>query len=403
MENLYIQMLGGFSISTKNKQISDRDNRSRKVWILLAYLIYHRHRVVLQEEFIDLLWGEEEQGANPAGAFKTMVHRLRSMLDVLWPSAGHDLILHQNGGYTWNREANIVLDIEQFDKLCRKENVNEAEQFQRDFQALQLYQGDFLSNLSSEIWVIPIAAYYHNCYIQSLLRVLPVLFEQERYSEAAELCRMASNVEPFHEEIHCYLMQALLCMGDQKGVVNIYKKMSERLFTNFGIIPSESMRALYYEAIKTNNEHALPIEVIQEQLREEDTTEGALICEYDFFRVLYHSMARSMARNGIAVHIALLSVVGQRGAELSVRKQQETMKNLKEQIRVSLRRGDAAAQCSVSQYILMLPQANYENSCIVCERIKKAYYRKHPHSDVVIQHAVYPLKPDEGRFGKEVL
>ena len=47
------------------------------------------------------------------------------------------------------------------------------------------------------------------------------------------------------------------------------------------------------------------------------------------------------------------------------------MENLQEQVRTGLRRGDVAARCSVSQYILMLPQANYENSCMVCRRLIK--------------------------------
>ena len=390
MENLYIQMLGSFSISTENKQISDKDNRSRKIWLLLAYMIYYRHRVVSQEECINLLWGDGEPGANPSGAFKTMVHRLRTMLDTLWPTAGHDLILHQNGGYIWNKEAKVVLDIEKFDELCCKGNLDEEEQIQCDFQALQLYQGDFLSHMSSEAWVIPVAAYYRNCYIQSVLRVVPVLFEQKRYNEAVELCQTASNREPFHEEIHCYLMEALLYKGDQKGAANVYMKISERLSSNFGIMPSEEMRALYYKSIRVKNDHVLSINMIQEQLQEE-SQEGALICEYEFFRVLYRLMARSMARNGMAIHIALLTVIGE---EVSKR-QQKIMKNLQEQIRLSLRRGDVAAQCSASQYIILLPQANYENSCMVCERIVKAFFHKYPHYTADIQYAVYPVKPEE--------
>ena len=58
--------------------------------------------------------------------------------------------------------------------------------------------------------------------------------------------------------------------------------------------------------------------------------------------------------------------------------QQKIMKNLQEQIRLSLRRGVVAAQCSASQYIILLPQANYENSCMVCELIVKAFFHKYP-------------------------
>ncbi len=405
VKNLYIQMLGDFSISTKDKKISDIDNRSRKLWLLLAYIIYHRHRVVLQEECINLLWGEGESGVNPAGAFKTVLHRLRNMLAGLWPKAGHDLILRQNGGYIWNKEVITVLDIEAFDHLSHKGDYDKEEQIQRDFHALQLYGGDFLAHMSSEVWVIPIAAYYHNCYMQSLLRVLPVLLEQKRYSEAAELCQIASNVEPFHEGIHSYLMQALLCMGDHKGAVNIYKKISERLYSNLGIMPSEEMRALYDRAIRINNDKELSMDAICEQLQEADAKEGALICDYDSFRVLYRFMARSMARNGMTIQVALLSITtnGEKGVEFSLKKQQRIMKSLKEQIRMSLRSGDTASQCSVSQYVLLLPQANYENGCMVCERIVNGFLRKCPHADVVIQYTVCPVVPSNKKLDEEVL
>ena len=107
MEALQIQMLGEFVINARNVRISDSDNRSRKLWILLAYLIYHRHRNVTQDELIRLLWNETREGKNPAGALKTVFHRVRAMLDRLWPEAGRQLILYQNGGYSWNCEVPV--------------------------------------------------------------------------------------------------------------------------------------------------------------------------------------------------------------------------------------------------------------------------------------------------------
>lgn len=396
MKPIYIEMFGGLSVSTKEDTVSDKDNRARKIWTLIAYLIYHRHRVVLQDELISLLWGEEEQGANPTGALKTMFHRARTMLDKLWDGAGHDLILNQNGGYMWNSEVPMRLDIEEFEKLCEAAEKTSSEESQ--LLALQLYKGDFLRTMSSEIWVIPIAAYYHNAYIQNLLYRIPLLLEEEKYGAVAELCRVATAAEPYSEEIHGYFMKALLGMGDQKGAVSVYKYFSENLFSSFGIMPNEEVRSLYHEAVKNNNRQSVTIEVIREQLREETFRTGALICEYDFFRVLYQSMARSLARTGMAAHIALLSVEGNRVGDLTERKLQGAMEMLEEQIRISLRRGDTAAKCSASQYIVMLPQANYENSCMVCDRIIRAYYRKHPHSDAFIRFNVYPLEPDSGSF-----
>ena len=99
MNAIQVRMLGEFSISTQSQQLCDSDNRSRKVWILLAYLIYHRNRVVTQDELMSLLWDDASTSANPSGAIKTIFHRARITLDRLWPRAGHELIRKQSGGY----------------------------------------------------------------------------------------------------------------------------------------------------------------------------------------------------------------------------------------------------------------------------------------------------------------
>ena len=71
MSNLIINMFGDFTIQAEDKSISGDDNRAKKLWLLMAYLIYNRHRVVKQSELIDVLWSEYEKGSNPAGALKT--------------------------------------------------------------------------------------------------------------------------------------------------------------------------------------------------------------------------------------------------------------------------------------------------------------------------------------------
>ena len=43
---LKVQMLGTFSIMLGDAKVDDSSNRSKKIWLLLAYLIYHRDRMV---------------------------------------------------------------------------------------------------------------------------------------------------------------------------------------------------------------------------------------------------------------------------------------------------------------------------------------------------------------------
>ena len=393
MNTIQVRMLGEFSISTQSQQLCDSDNRSRKVWILLAYLIYHRNRVVTQDELMSLLWDDASTSANPSGAIKTIFHRARITLDRLWPRAGHELILKQSGGYIWNNEIPLTLDVDRFDELCRMDDLPESEKLQRTLEALDLYQGDFLDRMSSETWIVPISVYYHNRYIQLLLNILPALLEEGRQSDVVSLCQTAAQVEPYHEQICAWQMRALLDLGEQKKVIALYTDFSDQLFANFGILPSDELRNLYFEAANTISDRALPIELVCEQLKETNPMDGAMICEYDFFRIVCRSVARSIARTGISAHIALFTILDKDGGDLPKRSLVRVMDNLETQIRVNLRRGDAATRCSISQYILMLPQANYENSCKVCDRIIKAFTRKYPHSPAAIQYAVHPLNP----------
>ena len=393
---LRVCMLGAFSIELDGKRMDDSGNRSKKVWLLLAYMIYCRNRPVSQEELTSLLWGEEENSSNPLNALKTMFHRARTMLNQLGSSAGHDLIVRRDGSYAWNTEIPIWFDVERFDELCRAGGMEQEEEqrLEHYLQALSLYQGDFLSKLSSEPWVVPIAAYFHNLYTQVTQEALIILEGQGRKAEAVDLCRRALDIEPYSEELYRRLIRDLLDTGDQRGAIAVYEEMSELFFSNFGVMPAEDIRAMYREAIRSVNDRAVPIGVVREQLREQDPLAGAMVCEYDFFKVLYRAEARMVARSGDAVHIGLLSVLGEEGKELPKRSLDRAMENLEEQIRLNLRRGDIAARCSVSQYILLLPQANYENSCKVCERIIKAFCRQYPHSPAQLHYSVQPLEPN---------
>lgn len=394
--DLTVRMLGEFSISLGGQSITDNSNRSRKAWLLLAYLIYCRSRSVTQEDLLRLLWDEDEGSTNPLNALKTMLHRVRAMLNQLDPAAGHSLIIRQDGSYVWNPEARLTLDAEQFDALCREGAAAQDPEVRlsKYRQALALYQGDFLSKLSTEPWVAPITAYFHHLYVQTSEEAISLLEARESAEEVADLCRAAIRLEPYSEGLYRHLMQALLAQGRQQEVITVYEEMSDLLLTNFGVMPEEETRAIYREAVRTVNDRALTPEAMQEQLREPPTQAGAMLCDYDFFRVIYHAEARAVVRNGNAVHIALLSVTGEKGSPLPRRSLDRVMENLQEIIRTGLRKGDIASRCSVSQYILMLPQANYENSRMVCDRVIRAFFRQYPHSPAQLHYSVQPLEPN---------
>ena len=138
---------------------------------------------------------------------------------------------------------------------------------------------------------------------------------------------------------------------------------------------------------------ATSIDLIRDQLREPIAATGAMVCQYDFFKIIYQAEARSVSRNGYASHLCLFSITGADDQPLAKRSLEVCMENFQDLACASLRKGDVMSRCSVSQYIVLLSRANYENSRKVCDRVVRAFRKKYPHSPAVLRCAVQPLEP----------
>ena len=242
---------------------------------------------------------------------------------------------------------------------------------------------------------MPLETYYHGLYAEAVSSAIELLEDCGRTEELAALCRQAVKIEPYKEEFYEHLMCALIENGDNREAMAVYDDMSEMLFSDFGVMPGETLRELYRQASRTVNDHTLSMDELRMQLQEENSAGGAMLCEYDFFKILYRMQARAVARMGIAVHICLMSVTAKDGSALARRSLDGVMEKLPPLLRGNLRRGDVISRCSVSQFVIMLPQANYENSCMVAERLTGAFYRRYPHSSARLRCMVQPLLPNE--------
>lgn len=390
---LQVQMLGQFTLRYGDRTISDSDDRSRRVWSLLAYMLYNHGRSFAQEELIHLYWSNGEKSADPGNALKSIFHRIRTALDKLQPGLGRLLIRRKAGRYFWNNAMPLSLDIEDFEAhFHATEAAGDDDVRLAEYQAaLALYAGDPLPRMTDEIWTIPIVAYYHSLYTRAAAGAIELLEKQERTAEAVALCRRAIHIEPYQEDLYEHLMRGLLRTGDMKGAMSVYEEMSEQLFAHFGVMPSETLRTLYRQATRTVNDRTLTMDEVCSQLAEPAPHGGAMVCEYDFFKILYRAEARSIARNGHSANICLLSVSGKDGEMLARRSLDPAMNNLQVLVQNNLRRGDVIARCSISQYIILLPQANYENSRMVADRLVSAFYRRYPHSPARLRYTVQPL------------
>ena len=93
--------------------------------------------------------------------------------------------------------------------------------------------------------------------------------------------------------------------------------------------------------------------------------------------------------------VGLLTAVDLHGDALPQQRLNFCMERLRKLIHQCLRRGDVFARYSPSQYIIMLPCANYANSCKVMERVIKRFQRENPNSPAILHYSVQPLEPEE--------
>ncbi len=391
---LKVQMLGTFSISYGDVVVSANSKRSRKTWLLLAYLLHNNNRIVTQEELIRILWDEHEE-KEASGAFNTMLWRARQALNPITSLLGENLIVRKKDGCMWNPDVPMEMDTAQLEALYQKGRSSDDEgvRLEEYRTALSLYQGDFLSNFPTDAWINMVSVYYRNIYLGILLEILPFLLEREHFAEVEELSHAALRTDPYNETIYQYLLRSLLGKKAYKEAAAAYERLRECLSSQLGISPSDETQQIYREIQKHSSQYAISPALIREQLREDTPIAGAIVCDYSYFKFFYQAEARSALRRGDAVHVAVLSLTDSDGNELAPRSLERAMENLRVQLQRSLRKSDVVSRCSESQFVVLLLQANYENSCMVCERVIQAFNRTYPHSPAQINYVVMPLDP----------
>ncbi|MEG2488979.1 BTAD domain-containing putative transcriptional regulator [Anaerorhabdus sp.] len=371
--NLDIKLFGNFQMQQADAVLTEDNIRSEMSLKLLAYILCHRDYNVLVSELSEALW-EEDESDNPVGALKNLMYRLRSILKETFGRT--DFILTNRGSYAWNKDIKVTMDIETFEKYYQvaKQENDTAKKIAYMQKCVTSYQGTFLSKLSSEHWVIRLSTYYHSSYL-SVVKELADLYKKENdYKKVEELCNKALALEHFDEQLHFYLIEALIKQEKKQLAIEQYRATTELFYAQFGTKPSKELKVLYQEMLKQKNELELDLEIIQEDLDEAMLPKGAFYCEYGEFKKIYNLQARQAKRLGISVYCGLITLKFNykisETSELYLKSMSKAMDSLHEAIDKALRVGDVVARYSMSQFVILLPTCAYETSVIVMERIK---------------------------------
>jgi len=392
---VHVDMLGGLSIRIGEYEINDSLNRSRKMWNLLSYLVMFRGRVIPQTELINILWPEQDS-ENPVNALKTLLSRIRTALAPLTEETVQ-LILSKQGSYAWNHTLACQVDVEVFEDLCKRAGNIALPPETRIVlyrQAAGLYKGDFLPRLGDQLWVVPLSVHYQALYIDGVKAFAGLLQEAQLYQEMAEVCTRAIQVDPYDEQLHTLLISAFLKQGNTGAALSHYENATDLLYRNLGIASSKELRAIYLQIMKERKNLETDLGVIQNNLKEE-SPDGAFVCDYGFFKEAYRLEARRAARQGTCAHIALLTFTTPSGGVPRLDELNKIMARLLSTLKDCLRKGDVVSRYSGAQFVVMLPNANYEDSIMVMERIFKTFYNQYRNGHLKLHYKVHPVELTE--------
>lgn len=391
-----VNMLGTFSITIGDISITDYNNQAKKPWELLEYLITFRNREIPPGELVDLFWSNDTS-ANPGSALKTLLFRSRKLLSA-FPYPPQEMIVQQRGTYAWNKDFHIVTDADKFEELCGKANdgrLSEDNRLSFCLQALELYKGDFLPKSAWESWVVPLSTFYHSLYLDTAHKALKLLINREDYSTAIDICQKAITIEQFDEDFHYTLILALFNSGDQHQAMEHYSRTVDMFYNEFAITPSDRLRMLY--KLIRDKKHGIieDLTVIQESLMEDaPDNDGAFYCEPSVFKDIYQIESRAIKRTGDSIYLCLLTISDLNGKLLKPAILSRSMEELNQAIRNSLRRGDVYTRYSISQYILLLPTASYENGEMVLQRIIHHLKENYSRRDLMVNYSLQPVFPN---------
>ncbi len=395
-ERIVIRTLGEFSISCGERRVSDANGRTKKVWLLLEFLVANRLKDLSLEQITEAVWNDEEESDNPANALKNLVYRARTILRELCPKQAADYIVFSRNTYLWNRDLPCTVDIEDFERYClmgEDAALPEPERIDAYLKAIELYQGEFLPKSSYADWVINKSAYYASLYSNAVDQVVGMLERSGRYEDVVTVCEMAVVLYPYNESVHYAMMRALIASGQRRKAISHYEYLTDFFYKKLGVTLSDPVRALYKEMTSGMEAIEADMDSIEGDLREESPPKHAFSCDYEVFKQMYRLQARSIARTGQSVHIALLTVRDLQGDIPDVRLLQKVMTTLREVVLDSLRKGDVVSAYSANQLVLMLPMTTYENGEMILRRILAAFTKKHRSRDCFVDTKLREINP----------
>lgn len=366
-KKLSVRLLGGFGASYGDEALTFGKQANAKSVQLFQILMTRPGKDFNKQEIIEQMYGSGET-ADPNAGFRNALCRLRKYLDASpLPPGGY--LVAEEGSIRFEGPVEVESDAWELDRAAQAfwEERDSAKKTELCERACQLYQGDFLPQLSGELWVAERKRYYRNQYFTMLRYRLEGLKERGDYVTVGRLALRAMELEPVGEWLSDRI-ESLLAQGRRQDAVMAFQTAQNQVKAMGDTAPGE----LYWRLSEIGQRLALlegspgPGSRRLRGRAAPQGTYGSLPGFVEHYRIL------KQAEKSRAVPFVLLlcTIQDANGNPVNVQKNWEIQgRRLQEAFRRNLRAGDFYEKFNVSQYLLLCVGVEVENVPEIATRI----------------------------------
>ena len=252
MPQLQLNLLGPLHIMLDGVSLAFR---YEKVRALVAYLAAEADRPHTRSELAGLLWSDSPEVDARRNLSQALFQLRQTIGDA--DQATPWLIVTRDT-LQFNTAADQQVDVSEFDRLLVACAAHTHEAIdtcpacaQRLEQAVALYRGDFLQHfqiddsLAFEEWTIFKREGLHRRALEALDQLTAYHAQRGAHDEARRYAQRQLDLEPWREEAHRQVMQALAASGQRSAALAQYEVCRKVLLDELGVEPAAETKTLY--------------------------------------------------------------------------------------------------------------------------------------------------------------
>lgn len=378
-----ITMLGKFEIAVDGRPALAGMAQSRKIQLLVQYLLLQYGRPATHAELTAALWGN---AGDADMSLRAVMHRFRTMAAKEDPAL-ESCILTERGAYVWNTKLDCEVDVFTIRRLAEQVSAEKDPAVRADLyrRIIGQYGGRLLPDSAGEPWVERQRVWLHNLYKDSLFALIELCKGSGDREEVVELSRRGLCADPYDERLYVEQILALEELGRQEEAEAVTRRAAET-----GCLHGDSRNRNLNGSYKRMQQSELAMEADLEHILKdvsETDGDGCYLCGYETFRSICRVQMRMRARYDFSLFLVTVSIVPP-VARPGAGRNAAVMRVLENVLGRTLRSSDVAARYSDTRFVLLLGGLASDGSSPM-ERVRAEFYRRPEHDGYLLTYRLH--------------